>query len=315
MSATNVRGAAGVPMGAPRPTGPTMQQARAFQQYEEANIQQPWQNPTRSGYPSDSPVNQDRFPSVYFARDPYDTVYEAKQQIVSNGGMYGNPQIPLNANAAQIAAANQVKQVIPITDADVQYALGRQERDEYAQFKVWAEQWFDLGDPAQVRLFEEAFPDYYEDRASLIKNLGDNMTKFAILRLLGPRTRDDFMFLWLVQTGKVPLITGPLWKPESWADEGPAKKLALFNPWRAVTASNAPNTVNRDNRTDPVGFPGRSYPNVANQNTGTWLHHQFPTFSGVAGWQQLMGLNAPNLNTWRGPMQEVRPGNPLAFHG
>ena len=128
------------------------------------------------------------------------------------------------------------------------------DQQEYANFKVWAEQWYDFSDPAQVRLFEEAFPDYYQQRAQLIKNLGDNATKFAILRLLGPRTRDDFMFMWLVTSGKIPLPQGPLWDPKKWADEGPPLQLALFNPWKMMNADEEPVRVDVNNRTDPVGL-------------------------------------------------------------
>lgn len=275
-------------------------------------MQQPWQNPTRSGFPAeDAAVNANRFPAVYYAKDPYDTIYEAKQQIITNGGMYGPPAPNLPAGME-----GQVKQVVPITDFDVQYALGRQERDEYAQFKVWCEQQLDLGDPAQVRIFEESFPEYYEDRASLIKNLGDNMTKFAILCLLGPRTRDDYFFLWLCQTGKVPLIDGPLWKPQDWAKQGPNKKLALFNPWRAVAHENAPNWPNTLNRMNPIGMPNRAL-NVADRGTGRWMQGWIPSFSQVSGWRQVntgnpYALNPPGLRT-DALLAAARPYNPLSL--
>jgi hypothetical protein len=297
-------------MGAPAPTAPTIQQARQFQQYEEANMQQPWQNPTRSGYDKpDDPVNQDRFPAVYFPKDPYDTVWETKNQIITGGGMYGKSQV--KQGAVGVGEYGPVVQTVPITDRDVEYSLDKARREEYANFLQYAEQLWDLSDPAQVRLFEAAFPGYYERRKALITNLGANQTKFAMLRLLGPRTAEDAMFQWLVQTGKVPLINGPLWDPKSWADQGPKKQYALLNPWRLLTATNAPNMPNLRNRTDPVGDPTRAL-NVAPYNEGLW-NGKWPMWSGAAGYRQMQtGSQQEVYSGAGGPHLLGRTGNPLA---
>lgn len=245
----NRGGAAGVPMGANAYAGPGPAAPGAFAAYEEANISQPWQRPTRSGAAATASVNQDtNFPAQYIDKDPRDTLYDVKRGVIKEAKSW-----------LGVGKESGAQAVVPITDADAAYFKHKMDQMEYANFKVWAEQWYDFTDPAQVRLFEEAFPDYYQQRAQLIKNLGDNSTKYAILRLLGPRTRDDFMFMWLVQTGKISLPTGALWEPSSWAGQTPPTQLALFNPWRMVSKPDAPNKVNLANRTDPAGYGTHSY--------------------------------------------------------
>lgn len=258
----NRGGAAGRPMGANAYAGPGPQAPAAFAAYEEANISAPWQTPTRSGKPTNDPVQNNNFPAQYIDRDPRDTFYSLKKQTIAEANQW------LGTGPAAGAQA-----VVPITDADVQYFKHKMDQQEYVNFKVWAEQWYDFTDPAQVRLFQEAFPDYFEQRATLIKNLGDNMTKYAILRLLGPRTRDDFMFMWLVSTKKIPMPEGPLWDPQQWYKQC-NKKLAFFNPWRMTDDKNAPARVNLANRMDPYGMgPGSYATSMApddETDTGKW---------------------------------------------
>ena len=66
----NRGGAAGVPMGANAYAGPGPTAPGAFAAYEEANIAQPWQRPTRSGLPAENVVNDNNFPAQYIDRDP-----------------------------------------------------------------------------------------------------------------------------------------------------------------------------------------------------------------------------------------------------
>lgn len=285
----NRGGAAGRPMGANAYAGPGPQAPAAFAAYEEANITQPWQQPTRSGKPVDDPVQKNNFPAQYIDRDPRDTYYSLKKQTISEANQWLGTGGP-NAGA---------QAVVPITDADVQYFKHKMDQEEYQNFKIWSEQWYDFSDPAQVRLYQEAFPDYFEQRATLIKNMGDNMTKYAILRLLGPRTRDDFMFMWLVQTGKVPMIKGPLWDPKKWADQGPKKQLAFFNPWRMVDGTNPPNRVNLKNRMDPVGKgPGSYNASIQDANAAGFGFNHTPAvgqdfiFKAASGGTYTNALNA-----------------------
>lgn len=229
--------------GAKAYAGPGPQAPAAFVGYEDASMDQPWQNPTRSGMPATDAVNKSRFPAQYIDRDPRDSLYSLKKAVVAGQGTW------LGAGAAQA--------VVPITDADMMYFKHKEEQQEYQNFKIWAEQWYDFSDPAQVRLFEEAFPDYYMQRLTLIQNLGMNAVKYAQLRLLGPRTRDDFMFMWAVQTGRIQMPKGALWDPATWSKEGPAAQLAFFNPWRLTSKATAPNMVDVNNRTDPFGTGAR----------------------------------------------------------
>lgn len=233
-----------------RYAGPPPGQARQFVAAEEAMTPDPWQNPLRSGEDANAPVNKDRFPAQYYSHSTgRDTRYALKQQAVQ-GGYYG-------PNGTKAGANTMV--TIPLTDADFDYMQSKADEQEAANFKIWCEQWYDMANPAEIRLFQEAFPEYFDQRVALIKNMAENMTRFAILRLYGPRTKEDFMFLWMVQTNRVPLVTGPLWQPDTWSKEGPSKRYALFNPWRMLNRENTPNMPNKDNRMDPIGLPDKAY--------------------------------------------------------
>lgn len=226
-------GGAGVPNMAN--LGPAPGQAEQFAAYEKSVQGVPWQRPMRSGRGADHPVQANNFPGVYFSQNPYDDYYDLKNKAIN--GMYTGDQ------------ANRVHTML--TDNDLAYLDNKRKQQELAKFTVWTEQWFDFADPAQADLYTKAFPEYYEKRKQLITDLAQIQVKYAILRLLGPRTREDFLFLWGIKTKRIPLIKGPLWNPAAWGAAGPKKQLAYFNPWRRTTRG--PVLPNVDNRTDPEG--------------------------------------------------------------
>lgn len=271
-------------MNAPmRQTAPTIRDAGALVQYEESNKQAPWQAPTRGGA-----AQQNNFPSTYVERDPRDTDYSYLQQLA--GGPQYNEAGAIIDGAARpnFLGGNNTQVVVPITESDIAYAKSKASQEEYQNFLVWSEQWFDFSDPAQVEIFQRAFPDYYERRSNLIMNLSEIQTKFAILRLLGPRTRDDFYFLWLVQNGTLPLIQGPLWDPSKWKNDGPNPQYAFFNPWSMTQATNAPHTPLATNRTDPVGDPDQW---MALPRKGQTTYYRD---SGMGLWNRLQGFTRYN---------------------
>lgn len=224
----------------PPPGAPT-----AFVAAETAMTEAPWQDPGRSGKAQDDKNDKNRFPAPYYPQTTAeDTQHLIRQQVLA---------------APPYGAGTSAQLVYPIGPEDFKYAEKKAAAQEFAEFTVWCEQWFDMADPAQIRIFQESFPEYFEKRVAQIQNLGENMTRFAIIRMFGPRSKEDFMFLWMVQTGRVTLISAPLWEPSAWAKQGPEPKLALFNPWRMLSRSNAPNMPNIQNRVDPLGNPDRRY--------------------------------------------------------
>lgn len=237
----------GTPGGISVPNGangaPPPGAAEQFGAYENAVTASPWQRPMRSNRGALDAVNTNNFPARYFTPNPYDDYYDLKSKALIN--LYPD------------GARDRIHTML--TDQDLAYLDNKRKQQELAKFTVWTEQWFDFSDPAQADLYAKAFPEYYEKRKQLITDLAQIQVKYAILRLLGPRTREDFLFLWGVKTGRIPLINGPLWNPTQWGAEGPEKRLAIFNPWRSYNETAKVPLPNADNRTDPEGGEGFSY--------------------------------------------------------
>lgn len=279
------------------------ERAMQFAAYEAQNTAQPWQRVTRSGATDiNSVVNTNNFPSRYIPKDPNDDYVKIKSMAIQEMYNTGN-------NAARVHTQ--------LTDRDIMYLENKLKTEEYAKFRAWTEQWFDFTDPAQVDIYTKAFPDYFQRRAELIKNLGEIQIKYAILRMMGPRTEQDFMFLWGIESGRIPLVRGFLAEPKDWASSGPAKKLAWFNPWRLTTRGIY--MPNEKNRTDPgarratnpfyVGFSdsGSLNRNYGGGITGRGMlqQHWDPIvagdvvqgdvqFAGQAGQVQIQGFQQPN---------------------
>lgn len=302
-------------------------EAQQFGDWEKSVTAQPWQTVPRSGAAIGDAVNLNTFPARYYTANPMDEYVELKNLAMRS--MYRGP----NNEQGRVHTM--------LTDRDLAYVDDKRKQAEYARFLSWTEQWFNFGDPAQADLYAKAFPDYYEKRKDLILNIAQIQTRYAILRLLGPRTKEDFLFLWGIQTGRIPLITGPIWNPADWRGAGPPKRYAMFSIWRPTEYG--PRLPNAANRTDPLGagyYHGHDNDGVLNvgiANQGVYDQIMWgqpggqnipeaandPNYAGVmaqAGNQifggdnrvggDVLGLRIPGLDAgWANPQpQVVQPG-------
>lgn len=109
-------------------------------------------------------------------------------------------------------------------------------KQKRSQFEAYASTLFDFKDPAQVKLFAQIYPQYYKRRFAVIDNVANAQSRYAKLMLTGPQNANDIEFMYLAQSGRVPLISGPLWNPSAWfKSEASDMKLALFNPFKPLT--------------------------------------------------------------------------------
>lgn len=137
------------------------------------------------------------FPYVPFAPDAYDDTAMIKTKF---------------------AQAKDVGEnwIVPFTSEDANYVKRQRDQMENADFDRWVMQKFDLSDPAQLFLFQQIAPEQFERRMNLIDYQQNLVTKYARMRLMGPRNMDDLKFEWLVETGRVELPQGPIWSPRLW---------------------------------------------------------------------------------------------------
>lgn len=207
-----------------------------------------------NNYVVTNPVSQssNEFPYVPFARDDYDDVANIKRQFQQGGA----------------------KAVVTLDKDDANYALRQRAQVENADFDRWVMLKYDLADPAQNFMMQQIAPDQFQRRLDLIEAQQSLVSKYARLRLMGPKKLDDLKFEWMVETGRVQLPKGPIWDPVAWMsmnlghglttdEERLQRKTAntrrfqagLFNPIRYLTERQVGWGPDLTNRSDIRGNP------------------------------------------------------------
>lgn len=208
-----------VPRG--RPTGPSQTQANAFVGVEMASMPGVLQRTQRGGVALQQDSNN--FPvSQYPDSVVDDTEMTLRSSVISGENLTGAP----------------VSVLYNLSDKDFEYYASKQAAQELADFERWVALQFDFKSPADVDRFAKMFPEYFERRLAVLKNVSDANLRYSQILLTGAQSSEDYVYLWLAQTGKIPLISGPLWKPEAWfgtPDDAQAK-LAMFNPLKLFSS-------------------------------------------------------------------------------
>ncbi len=210
-----------VPRG--RPTGPSQQQANAFVGVEMASMPGVLQRTQRGGVALQQDSNN--FPASQYPDSVVDdTQMSLRSTVVAGQNLTGAP-VPVHYS---------------LTDKDFEYYASKQAAEELADFERWVALQFDFKSPADVDRFAKMFPEYFERRLAVLKNVSDANLRYSQILLTGAQSSEDYVYLWLAQTGKIPLISGPLWKPEAWfgTQDAQRAKLAMFNPLKLFSTGN-----------------------------------------------------------------------------
>lgn len=244
-----------VPRG--RPTGPSQRQANAFVGVEMASMPGVLQRTQRGGIAIADDKNN--FPvSQYPDSVADDTMMVSRSQVVNGQNLIGRP----------------VNVQYSLSDKDFEYFESKQAAEELANFERWVALQFDFKSPADVDRFAKMFPEYFERRLAVLKNVSDANLRYSQILLTGAQSSEDYVYLWLAQTGKVPLITGPLWKPETWFGQTDANqaKLALFNPLKLFSTGTTATIPTPYVPTPAEGYfnPGIPQPVGYNRNDDRW---------------------------------------------
>ena len=146
-------------------------------------------------------ANSTLFPSVPLPRDSYDTRYKIKTDLT------------LGTTKGRGTTINAARP-LPWSDEDTAY-LERKQRDEQAAtFTAWARNRF--GDSLQDKyLVATQFPWLIEPQLDYLEKQIEDVARYSKIRLLGPKSKDDFIFSYLVETGDIVLPKGPIWDPFS----------------------------------------------------------------------------------------------------
>lgn len=241
-----------VPRGA---QGPTRQQAEQFVGMEMGAMPDSIQRTARGGI--DFNQDEGNFPaSQYPDMKAEDTRMVAKKKVVKDGQNF-------TGEAAKVTYA--------IGEDDIRYYEAKAAAQELSAYERWVASRFNFKSPADVDRFAKMFPEYFERRMSVLKSVSDANLRYAQIMLTGAQTSDDYLYLWLVQTGKIPLINGPLWQPSKWfRGNQTSTQMAAFNPLKLVTSAE----YWRDNES--------VVPSAAGVD-GNWVYPGLPTTVGAWG--------------------------------
>lgn len=139
----------------------------------------------------------EQFPRKFGGRDPYDDVMRMRQQLVTDG--QGNT--PFGQ--------------LEYTDDVARWAMRKEQVSEAADFDSWFGKNYHKSDLASRAFAQEVNPEYYAARERDIMTRAQEAAKLKIIQLRGPRTKEELMKVWLIQSGRVEL-------PADWDRIGPS---------------------------------------------------------------------------------------------
>lgn len=179
--------------GAPSLAAQAATRTNATQGATDATKKYMWQ------LPHGQPGASNEFPIVPVTRDPYDDTANIKGQFANDMGA-------------------DSKWVVPFSEGDAQYVLRKRDAEEKAEFDAWVMQKFDITDPSQNLMLQSIAPELFQRREEVIDVNQDLVSRYAKLRLRGPKSEDDLRFEWLLETNRMELPKGPIWDPSKWRE-------------------------------------------------------------------------------------------------
>jgi hypothetical protein len=230
-------------------------------------------------------------------KDPRDDYVRIKKQLVSG--------TPLGTVAT--------------TDDDIAWIKRKEDQVKYDNFLSWVAATVPRGSPAEQEFFQSLFPQFkeramgfFDEKINLARHLGR-------LRMIGPKTADDFLLIYLIQNGEINIDPGLATWLASIGTGGPTSsddiKKGLWNPshWlmgnTQITKNQAKNMAN-------LLLP---YPSLTNTQakqswtgaqTGTGPDFALDSTTGInigkgstTPWQSSTGSPAPFTNlfsSWTG---------------
>lgn len=235
-------------------------------------------------------LNSTKYPQRPLPLDDRDTDFAMIQDL--RGPLPGQEDVEgLAAIAPYITSARP----LPIQDWELQYMKDKAANEDYAAYRQWLSNKYDLNDMATRAWFKQIAPEYFTEKRELLKELMDRHAKYSLLRLAGPENEEDLRFEYAVETGRIPIPKGPFYNPLEWATnevgesatidgflenvaEANAKayQYGMFSPLKPRTAEQAGMPGNMLNSQDIVGatnvrsygFAGQTVPTNYNWASG-----------------------------------------------
>lgn len=157
-----------------------------------------------------------RFPQKYIPYDERDDIYQIKKDMPP-----------------------QVQRVVTLGDEDVKYMLDKKKARDEVDFRAWIQEYVSKSnDPVLLRYFEEHFPEVFEGKVKYISDTAELQKRLALIKIRGPREREDWMLIYALQKGIINIPDWPVHMSDRQALLGQDSgfRRGYFNPLRYTTS-------------------------------------------------------------------------------
>lgn len=143
-----------------------------------------------------------------------------------------------------------------LNDGDLQALADVEKQKQMVSFESWLASYLNMADPATAKLVDEIMPEYWEKRMEVIENQAELQKNLALIRLRGPTSKKDFMVLYMLNTGQLPLPRGSVFEPEKWSYSNANMNRGMLNPRRYYPPQVK---LNENDKRDPIGAISNAY--------------------------------------------------------
>lgn len=134
-----------------------------------------------------------------------------------------------------------------LNDGDLRAFSDVEKQKQIINFDSWMSSYLNMSDPATAKLVDDIMPEYWEKRMEVIENQAELQKNIALIRLRGPQSKKDFMIVYMLQTGQLPIPQGAVFNPKSWAYSDKNFTRGMLNPRRYMPQHIA------TRKEDPIG--------------------------------------------------------------
>ncbi len=126
------------------------------------------------------------FPARYFARKDDEKKVRLLQEYTAS----------LNSDG-------RLPTIYAPTENDINVLMRKDAEKELMNFEAFLQNYFDVDNPIHQRLLHDVYPNYFNRRWEVIVDKLEVQKKIAKLKLFGPQTREDVMFMYALHNGDI----------------------------------------------------------------------------------------------------------------
>ncbi len=141
------------------------------------------------GHDKDGAVNTG-FPARYFARKDDEKKVRLLQEYT-----------------AALNTEGRLPTIYAPTEQDMNVLMRKDAEKELMNFENFLQTYFDLDNPIHQKLLDSLYPNYFKRRWEVIVDKLKIQEKIAKLKLLGPQTPEDLMFMYALHNGDIEIPT------------------------------------------------------------------------------------------------------------